>query len=83
MLAHESPDGRIRRREVDCVVPEFCRPEKFNNLVYPCILPLISGIRIRYNQTIVVGQDRYILSSLSHNAFRICVPGAYPKWIRI
>jgi len=26
---------------VDCVEPEFCRPEKCNNLVYPCILPLI------------------------------------------
>jgi len=38
---------------------------------------------MRYNLAIFVGQDRYNLSFLSHNAFRICVLGAYPKWIRI
>ena len=51
--------------------------------MYPSILTLISGIRVRYNLAIFVGQDSYKLSSLSHNAFRICVLGTYPKWIRI
>jgi len=51
--------------------------------MYPCILTLISGIRIRYNLAIVVGQDIYNLSSLSHNAIKICVLGTYPKWIRM
>jgi len=35
MIAHESPDGRIGKSEVDCVVPEFCRPEKFLMLYIP------------------------------------------------
>jgi len=83
MFAHESRNCWNAKREVDCVLLEFCRREKFYNLIYPCILTLISGIRMRYNLAIFVGQDRYNLSSLSHNAFRICVLGAYPKWIRI
>jgi len=38
---------------------------------------------MRYNLAIFVGGDRYNLSFLSQYAFRICVLGAYQKWIRI
>jgi len=38
---------------------------------------------MRHNLAISVRQDRYMLASFSHNAFWICVPGSYPKWIWI
>jgi len=75
--------ARLSAREVDSVQPEFSRRGKPHNFIYPCILTLISGIRIRYNLAASVGHDRYILSSFSYTAFWICVPGTYPKWIRI
>jgi len=45
------------------------RRGKSHNRIYPCILTLIPGIRVRYNLAISVGQDKYILSSFSHKAF--------------
>jgi len=83
MFAHDFSDCRNVRSEVNCVLLEFFRREKSLSPIYPGILTLRSGIPIRYDFATLVGQDRYILSSLFRHSCRICVFGADPPRIRI